>query len=125
MYCHSAALGCQCNSRSAPGSISSTTPVMVVEIGNCEPSARHSLPPSNTSRGLCDSSEYLCDSGGSFQPCSGGAGVSGGILPLAKYTSDFGKLAKAETGRPKFFASNRGGACPSQSVMLKVPNSEK
>src|SRR5436190_18215826 len=34
-YCHSSALGCQCNSRSAPGSRSRMTPVIVVDPGDC------------------------------------------------------------------------------------------
>ena len=54
MYCHSAALGCQCSSRKAPAFISSTTPVMVVEMANWEPSTRHSRPPSKASKGFCD-----------------------------------------------------------------------
>jgi hypothetical protein len=40
-------------------------------------------------------------------------------------TSFFGKLSKTEAGRPKFFVSRCFGAWPIQSVMLKVPNSEK
>src|SRR5207249_3822568 len=47
-YCHSSALGCQCNSRSALGSRSRITPVIVVEIGNRVESTRHSRPPLNT-----------------------------------------------------------------------------
>ena len=64
-------------------------------------------------------------SGGSFQPCSGTDGSTGGSAPRAKYTSSFGNVANAASGRPKFFASSAGGVCPTQSVMLKVPNSEK
>ena len=44
-YCHSSAVGCQCNSRSAPGSRSRITPVTVLEMGNRVESTRHSLPP--------------------------------------------------------------------------------
>jgi hypothetical protein len=47
------------------------------------------------------------------------------MLPLAKYTSAFGNPSKVDAGRPKFFANSLFGAWPSQSVMLKVPNSEK
>ena len=51
--------------------------------------------------------------------------LSGGILPRAKYTSSFGNESKADSGRPKFFASSGFGVCPIQSVIEKVPNSEK
>src|SRR5690606_31877904 len=84
MYCHSAAFGCQWSSRNAPGSISRTTPVMVVEIANCEPSTRHSSPPLKVSNGRCESRRYLWVSGGGRQPCKGTTATSGGILPLAK-----------------------------------------
>src|SRR5262245_21799225 len=84
IYCHSEALGCQCSSRSAPASILSTTPVMVVEIGNCEPSARHSMPPLKVSNGFCDKRLYLWVSGGGFEPCRGDEATAGSIFPLAK-----------------------------------------
>src|SRR5271166_316379 len=83
-YCHSAALGCQWSSRRAFGSISSTTPVMVVDIGNWDPSTRRSKPPLNVSKGFWERRLYLWVSGGGFQPCKGGEGSAGGILPLAK-----------------------------------------
>ncbi len=41
------------------------------------------------------------------------------------YSSFLGNLAKADAGRPSAFESTSGGVCPSQSVLLKVPNSEK
>ena len=53
------------------------------------------------------------------------AGFSGGTGPRAKYTSSFGNPSKADSGRPKFFARSALGVWPIQSVMLKVPNSEK
>jgi hypothetical protein len=36
-----------------------------------------------------------------------------------------GKLAKVEAGSPKFRANTSGGVLPSQSLIEKVPNSEK
>ena len=36
-------------------------------------------------------------------------GFSGGIAPLAKYTSSFGKLSKVDSGRPKFLARSALG----------------
>jgi hypothetical protein len=57
--------------------------------------------------------------------CSGTDGSAGGNAPRAKYTSSFGKVANAASGRPKVLASRVFGACPTQSVMLNVPNSEK
>src|SRR5205807_5217109 len=47
-YCHSSAVGCQCSSRSEPGSSSRISPVTVFEIGNRVESTRHSRPPLNT-----------------------------------------------------------------------------
>ena len=57
---------------------------MVVLIGNCDPSTRHSLPPSKTSNGSCESRLYLWVSGGVFQPCNGAGAGTGGVFPLAK-----------------------------------------
>ena len=54
-----------------------------------------------------------------------GGRLAGGSAPLAKYTSSFGNPSKVDSGRPKFFASSGLGVWPIQSVMLKVPNSEK
>src|SRR6185369_16029051 len=125
-YCHSSALGCQCSVRNAPGSRSSTTPVTVLEIGKRLESTRHSRPPSKVAIGGCASRRYLCVcGGGGFSPCSGTLCFSGGILPRAKYTSSFGNESNADSGKPKFFASSGFGACPIQSVIEKVPNSEK
>jgi hypothetical protein len=36
-----------------------------------------------------------------------------------------GKFAKVDAGTPKYFAKTSDGMCPTQSLMLKVPNSEK
>jgi len=36
-----------------------------------------------------------------------------------------GTVSNAASGKPKFFASSGLGVCPTQSVMLNVPNSEK
>jgi hypothetical protein len=63
--------------------------------------------------------------GGSCLPAGGVAAGSGGMTPVAKYTSPFGKLSKVDAGTPKFFASSSFGVWPTQSLMLKVPNSEK
>src|ERR1700722_18390340 len=124
-YCHSSAVGCQCNSRSAPGSSSRTAPEMVLEMGNLVESTSHSRPPLLLTRGSLASSCHLCVNGGRFGPASGAAAFSGGTLPLAKYTSLFGNPSKVDSGRPKFLASSALGVWPIQSVMLKVPNSEK
>ena len=51
--------------------------------------------------------------------------LAGAGAKLFISTGNEGELAKVAAGRPKFLASSRGGAWPSQSVMLKVPNSEK
>src|SRR6516225_2923295 len=120
-YCHSSAFGCQCSVRSAPGSRSRMTPVIVFEIGKRLESTRHSRPPGNVACGGCASRRYLCVSGGSFYPCNGTDGSAGGSLPRAKYTSPCGNVANADSGRPKFFASSDFGACPTQSVIEKVP----
>ncbi len=45
MYCHSSAVGCQCSSRSAPGSRSRIAPVIVLEIAKLWESTGHSRPP--------------------------------------------------------------------------------
>src|SRR5262249_6684947 len=42
-----------------------------------------------------------------------------------KYTSFLGNPSRADSWTPKFFASSDLGVRPTQSVMLKVPNSEK
>ena len=44
---------------------------------------------------------------------------------LGRFVRHFMRLMNAAAGSPKFFASSSFGAWPSQSVMLKVPNSEK
>src|SRR5262245_16368935 len=124
-YCHSSALGCQCSSRSAPGSSSSTPPVMVFEIGNFDESTSHSLPPLASTIGSFFSNCHLGVSGERFSPPIGLAGLLGGSAPLAKYASVLGNPSKVLSGTPKFFASRGLGVCPIQSVMLKVPNSEK
>src|SRR5436305_10734219 len=124
-YCHSSAVGCQCSSRSAPGSRSRIAPVMVLEIGNLVESTSHSRPPLLLTRGGLARSRYLCVSGGSFHPLRGAAGLAGGSAPLAKYTSFFGNPSKVDSGRPKFLAMSALGVWPIQSVMLNVPNSEK
>ena len=67
----------------------------------------------------------MCVSGGRFHPASGLACFWGGGAPWAKYTSSFGKPSKTDSGRPKFFANSALGVWPIQSLMLKVPNSEK
>src|SRR3954470_5326043 len=98
---------------------------MVLEIGNLLESTTHSRPPLLLTRGGSARSRYLCVSGPKCGPASGGAAFSGGSAPLAKYTSFFGNPAKVEAGKPKFFASIGAGVWPTQSLMLKVPNSEK
>src|SRR5262249_31135386 len=123
-YCHSSAVGCQCNSRSAPGSSSRTAPVMVLEIGNLVESTSQSLPPLLLTSGSLASNCHLCvrrerDTGPSVP-----AALAGGTAPLAKYTSSLGKPSKVDSGRPKFFARSALGEWPIQSEMLKVPNSE-
>src|SRR5271165_6301803 len=100
-YCHSSAVGCQCNSRSAPASSSRIAPVMVLEIGNLLESTSHSRPPLLLTRGGLARRRYLCVSGGSFHPLSGAAGLAGGSAPLAKYTSFVGKPLKVDSGTPK------------------------
>src|SRR5207244_1580799 len=125
MYCHSSAVGCQCNSRSAPGSRSRIAPVMVLEIGKVVESTSHSLPPWLFTLGGLDRSGDLGVRGGGVHPASGAAGFWGGSAPLAKYTSSLGKPSKVDSGRPKFFASSALGVWPIQSLMLNVPNSEK
>ena len=67
----------------------------------------------------------MCVSDPGCGPASGAAAFSGGGAPWAKYTSSFGNPSKVDSGRPKFFASSAFGVWPIQSVMLKVPNSEK
>src|SRR5262249_34182472 len=125
-YCHSSAFGCQCNSRNAPGAKSRITPVTVVEIGNRVESTRHSRPPLNTAYGATASIRNLCVSGGETRgPCKLSGISSGGIVPRAKYTSSLGNSLNDDSGRLKFFASSAFGACPIQSVILNVPNSEK
>jgi hypothetical protein len=99
--------------------------VMVFEMGKRLESTRHSRPPLKRACGDCSSNSYLCVCGGSFTPWSGVTGFSGGNAPRAKYTSFVGNPSKADSGSPKFFARSAFGVWPSQSVMLKVPNSEK
>src|SRR5438270_11600195 len=89
-YCHSSAVGCQCNSRSAPGFRSRTAPVIVFEIGNLLESTTHSFPPLLLTRGSSARSRYLCVSFVTRGPAGGTAAFSGGSAPLAKYTSPFG-----------------------------------
>src|SRR5262249_34522716 len=124
-YCHSSAVGCQCSSRSAPGSSSSMAPVMVFEMGNFVESTIHNLPPLLLTIGSWASTCHLCVRRDRDVPPSVPAGLAGGISPLAKYTSFLGKPSKVDSGRPKFLASRALGVWPIQSVMLKVPNSEK
>ena len=98
---------------------------MVLEIGNLLESITHSRPPLLLMRGASARRRYLCVLGPWCGPASGAAAFFGGRAPLAKYTSFFGKPAKVEAGRPKFFASSGAGVWPIQSLMLNVPNSEK
>src|SRR5262249_52410575 len=98
---------------------------MVLEMGCLVESTSHSLPPRLFTLGGLARRRYLCVSGESFHPLSGVAGFSGGRAPRAKYASSVGNPSKVDSGRPKFFASSAFGVWPIQSVMLKVPNSEK
>src|SRR6516164_11313734 len=93
-YCHSSAVGCQCSSRSAPGSSSRTAPVIVLERGNLLESTIHNFPPLLLTRGSSARRRYLCVCSGGLRPASGTAGCSGGFVPCAKYTSFLGNPSK-------------------------------
>ena len=47
------------------------------------------------------------------------------LFAKEKYASSFRRPINISSDMPRFFASKSAGAWPSQSVMLKVPNSEK
>ena len=106
-YCHSSAVGCQCSSRSAPGSSSRTAPVTVLEIGNLVESTIHSRPPLLSIRGGSEKSRYLCVIGPGCFPASGAAAFAGGCSPRAKYTSFVGKPSKVDAGTPNYYYSYR------------------
>src|SRR5262245_6176932 len=80
-YCHSAACGCQCIPRTAPGWIVIVAPVIVVEIGNSVCETIRKLPPLNF-RGSWASSEYLCVKGPvRCEPAGQSVGSGGGAFP--------------------------------------------
>src|SRR6267378_533307 len=91
-YCHSSALGCQCNSRIAPGSMFMRRAVKVFCIGNSReettlvyPPLNSCLTPSTSMRNLCE--EELIGILGSILRGFG----STAILPLPIYNSFLGK----------------------------------